>query len=206
MGQTIKMHYFRKKIIALHYSNIFIQKESVKGKEKCVFGIIFWETEPFPCLVFLFFLVFFVVVVVVFCFFFLFFFGCASGMWKFPGQGSKLCHSSSDNARTLSCQATREFPMSTLEGRSGEVTPKGIQMKDRKKQEFPPWHSGSKDSMLLLLWLRFNPWPRNFHMPQVQPLKRERQTEKINQENIGPQKLKQQCSELAQLANCVKCC
>ena len=35
-----------------------------------MFGIIFWETEPFPCLVFLFFLVFVVVVVVVFFVFF----------------------------------------------------------------------------------------------------------------------------------------
>ena len=28
-----------------------------------------------------------------------------------------------------------------------------------------------KDPVLLQLQLRFNPWPRNFHMPQVWPLK-----------------------------------
>ena len=35
----------------------------------------------------------------------------------------------------------------------------------------PVWHSGLKDPALLQLWRRsqlwltFNPWPRNFHMP-----------------------------------------
>ena len=30
-------------------------------------------------------------------FFFFLFFGCTHGLWKFPGQGSKLCHSSDPN-------------------------------------------------------------------------------------------------------------
>ena len=28
-----------------------------------------------------------------------------------------------------------------------------------------PWWPGAKDSVMSLLWLRFGPWPRNFHMP-----------------------------------------
>ena len=46
------------------------------------------------------------------------------------------------------------------EGREGE-------------REFP----GSlavRDPTLLLLWLRFNPWPRNFHIPWAQPKKKEK--------------------------------
>ena len=49
------------------------------------------------------------------CLFFLFgFFGYTRGMWKFPGQGLYLCHSShpshcTDNARFLIHWATREF-------------------------------------------------------------------------------------------------
>ena len=41
-------------------------------------------------------------------------------------------------------------------------------------------HSGLKDPVLLhlqhrlKLWLGFNPQPRNFHMPQVQQLKKEK--------------------------------
>ena len=31
------------------------------------------------------------------------------------------------------------------------------------------WHSGLKDPGLLPLRLGFSPWPRNFHMPWVQP-------------------------------------
>ena len=31
----------------------------------------------------------------------------------------------------------------------------------------PVWHRGLKDPALPQLWLRFNPWPRNFHMPWV---------------------------------------
>ena len=34
----------------------------------------------------------------------------------------------------------------------------------------PAQQSGLKDLELLQLWTRFNPWPRNFHVPQVQPL------------------------------------
>ena len=29
-----------------------------------------------------------------------------------------------------------------------------------------------KDLTLSLLWLRFSPWPGNFHMPQAQPKKK----------------------------------
>ena len=35
----------------------------------------------------------------------------------------------------------------------------------------PAWYSRLKNP-LLQLWLRFNLWPRNFHMLQVQPLKK----------------------------------
>ena len=31
-------------------------------------------------------------------------------------------------------------------------------------------HRGLKDLASLQLWLRFDPWPRNFHMLRVQPL------------------------------------
>ena len=34
--------------------------------------------------------------------------------------------------------------------------------------------SGLKDLALLHLQLRFSPWPRNFHMLQVQPLKKKK--------------------------------
>ena len=49
---------------------------------------------------------------------------------------------------------------------------KGKNLKKKKKGrndwEFP---GGLvfKDRALLLLWLRFDPWPRNFHMPPVHP-------------------------------------
>ena len=35
----------------------------------------------------------------------------------------------------------------------------------------PAQSSGLKDLALLQLWLKFNPWPGNFHMPWVWPLK-----------------------------------
>ena len=35
---------------------------------------------------------------------------------------------------------------------------------------------GVKDSVLSLLWLGLNPWPRNFCMPQVQPKKKKEET------------------------------
>ena len=46
--------------------------------------------------------------------YFFFFFGCAHGIWTFPGQGSNLSHSSdpshcSDSARSLTHCATREL-------------------------------------------------------------------------------------------------
>ena len=36
------------------------------------------------------------------------------------------------------------------------------------------WHRGLKDPALPKLWLRFNPWPRNFYIPQVWPLKKKK--------------------------------
>ena len=39
----------------------------------------------------------------------------------------------------------------------------------RYSWEFPLWYSGLKDPALPQLWLRFKSWPRNFHMPCVQP-------------------------------------
>ena len=50
-----------------------------------------------------------------------FFGNCACVMWKFPGQGSNPHNSSnqsqsSDNARSLTCRATREPPKLLLRG------------------------------------------------------------------------------------------
>ena len=42
-----------------------------------------------------------------FSFYFILFFWSCRGIWKFLGQGSNPCHSS-DNARSLTCWATRE--------------------------------------------------------------------------------------------------
>ena len=47
--------------------------------------------------------------------YYFFFFGCAQGMWKFLGQGLNLSHSS-DNARSLTCWASRELWIFNLEG------------------------------------------------------------------------------------------
>jgi len=44
----------------------------------------------------------------------------------------------------------------------------------------PAWHSGLKVLVLMplhcrsQLWLGFSPWPGNFHMPQVPPLKKKK--------------------------------
>ena len=38
----------------------------------------------------------------------------------------------------------------------------------------PVWCTGLKDQALLQLQLRFTPWPRNFHMLQVWPLKKKK--------------------------------
>ena len=38
----------------------------------------------------------------------------------------------------------------------------------------PAWHSGLKDPALLQLWLGFNSWPREPHVPWVQSKKKER--------------------------------
>ena len=49
----------------------------------------------------------------------------------------------------------------------------------------PAWHSGLKDPVLLQLWQRsqlqcgFDPWPRNFHMPQVQPFTKKKREEEM---------------------------
>ena len=48
------------------------------------------------------------------------------------------------------------------------------------------WHSGLKDPALPQLWLRLrsqlwlelNPWPRNFHMPWVQPKKKKKKKDR----------------------------
>ena len=34
----------------------------------------------------------------------------------------------------------------------------------------------------LLLWRRFNPWPKDFHMPQAQPKKTKTEKPQINKE------------------------
>ena len=52
----------------------------------------------------------FFLLLLLFFFFNFYFFGCACSMWKFPGQGSNLCHSS-DNIRSLTHWATREIPV-----------------------------------------------------------------------------------------------
>ena len=44
----------------------------------------------------------------------------------------------------------------------------------------PAWHSGLEDPGLPKLWLRFNPWPGNFHMPWGQPLKKKNKKQKTN--------------------------
>ena len=41
-------------------------------------------------------------------------------------------------------------------------------------------HSGLKDPVLMQLWLEFNLWPGNFHLPQGQQLKKGKK-EKIAQ-------------------------
>lgn len=42
-----------------------------------------------------------------------------------------------------------------------------------EKREFPRGSVG-EDPASLLLWLRFDPWPGNFHMLQMQPLKKKK--------------------------------
>ena len=45
-----------------------------------------------------------------------------------------------------------------------------------------PGGLADKDSALSLLWLRFNSWPRNFHMPQTQPKKKKKKKGKKEKE------------------------
>ena len=44
----------------------------------------------------------------------------------------------------------------------------------------PAQGSELKDTVLLQLQLRFDSWPRNGHMPQVQPFKKHKNTHKKN--------------------------
>ena len=39
-----------------------------------------------------------------------------------------------------------------------------------------------KDQMLLLMWQRFDPWPRNFPMLQAQPIKEKKRKRKIKKQ------------------------
>ena len=52
----------------------------------------------------------------------------------------------------------------------------GIHVKQRRRFREFPGGLAVKDSALSLPWLRFNPWPRNFHMPQVQPKKKKKKS------------------------------
>ena len=49
----------------------------------------------------------------------------------------------------------------------------------------------AKDSALSLVWLRFDPWPGNFHMPQVQPKKKKEPEENMSfsQRKMLPQNI-----------------
>ena len=51
--------------------------------------------------------------------------------------------------------------------------------KKKKKAEARSFlvHQRVKDLVLLLLWRRFDPWPRNFHMWWLQPKKPTNQTQ-----------------------------
>ena len=40
--------------------------------------------------------------------------------------------------------------------------------------------NGLKGLALLQLQLRFNPWPKNFHMPRVQPFKKKKKKKNFN--------------------------
>ena len=74
-----------------------------------------------------------------------------------------------------------------LQGVMREYTNDGCNGTETTFLELPPWPSGLrfqlqrlgslqrcglKDPALLQLWLRCSPWPGNFHMPQVWPLKK----------------------------------
>ena len=47
--------------------------------------------------------------------------------------------------------------------------------------EFPSG-LGVKDSALLMVWLRFDPWPGNFFKPQMQPKKKKKRVKKQNKD------------------------
>ena len=44
---------------------------------------------------------------------------------------------------------------------------------------------GVKDPVLSLLWHRFGPWPRNFHLPQLCGLKKKKGKKKKEKNKIG---------------------
>ena len=58
---------------------------------------------------------------------------------------------------TAAAQVSAEAQIQSLPQSSELKDPGLLQLQDR-----------------LQLWLTFNPWPRNFHMPQVQPLKKKK--------------------------------
>ena len=100
--------------------------------------------------------------------------------WKFPGQGSNLCHNSG-NARSLTCWATRElcyyFPIRRGRRKTNKQTSQGVPAvaqqggwclcSARIWVRSPASHSGLKDPALPQLWcgsqlrLASEPWPRN---------------------------------------------
>ena len=48
----------------------------------------------------------------------------------------------------------------------------------------PAHLSGLKDPLLPQLWLRFNPWPGNFHMHQEWPFKKEKKRKEKRSQTI----------------------
>ena len=56
-----------------------------------------------------------------------------------------------------------------------------VQVAEEAQAQSPSWCSGLKDQALPQLWYRtqlylgFNPWPRNFHTPRVQSLKKKKE-------------------------------
>ena len=50
--------------------------------------------------------------------------------------------------------------------------------------QFPVWHTGLKDLVLLNLWLRFSSWPRNFHVPAYKITPKNQTKQQKNPKNI----------------------
>ena len=59
----------------------------------------------------------------------------------------------------------------------------------RKEARELPGGRAVKDPVLSLPWHRFDPWPGNFCMPQVQPKKKMKKKKKEAREQRSPQKL-----------------